>query len=63
MNDRSVEVRPMCCTDIGCANVCYRTDEICLNCRRFDSSYHGGYCDFLKVDTKPTNSCKDFWEK
>lgn len=45
------------------ANVCFYTDKICLNCRKFDSRYHGGYCDYHKVDTKPTNSCSDFWER
>lgn len=47
------------------AHVCPYTEHICINCRYFDHSYHGGYCDRHKKDiSSPTSSgCGDWWEK
>ena len=46
----------------GCCAGIHFIDYICLNCHWFDSSYHDGYCDYHRKDTKPTNSCYKFRE-
>ena len=46
----------------GCCVGIHFIDYICLNCHWFDSSYHDGYCDYHRKDTKPTNSCYKFRE-
>lgn len=30
----------------------------CTNCGSFDPNYHGGYCDYHKRDTSPTDTCE-----
>ena len=47
--------------DEDTAHICYYGN--CVTCRRFDPNYHGGYCDYHKIDTNPDSSCRDYWER
>lgn len=56
--DRNLDIE----VKVSKIHVCYASGN-CVTCRRFDPKYHGGYCDYHKVDTTPSSSCSDYWAR